>query len=57
MLNESLYYGDIVVQLDSESHLPDFILRTFSLRVVSILEFVINLNYINIINVHILFLD
>ncbi|XP_071136894.1 receptor-type tyrosine-protein phosphatase O-like [Mytilus edulis] len=33
MLNESLYYGDIVVQLDSESHLPDFILRTFSLRV------------------------
>jgi hypothetical protein len=26
-INESLFYGDIVVEMESESHLPDFILR------------------------------
>jgi len=33
-INESLFYGDIVVHMESESHLPDFILRTFVLRLV-----------------------
>ena len=31
-ISESLFYDDIVVQMESESHLPDFILRTFVLR-------------------------
>jgi hypothetical protein len=33
-INESLFYGYIVVQLESVSHLPDYILRTFVLRLV-----------------------
>jgi hypothetical protein len=33
-INESLFYDDIVVQMESGSHLPDFILRTFILRLV-----------------------
>lgn len=34
--NEALFYGDIIVKLETESHLPDYILRIFTLRIVSI---------------------
>lgn len=34
-VNEALFYGDIIVKLETESHLPDYILRIFTLRTVS----------------------
>lgn len=34
---EPVYYGDLVVELESESTLPDYVLRVMSIKLVSAL--------------------
>lgn len=34
---EPVYYGDLVVELESESTLPDYVLRVMSIKLVSVL--------------------
>ena len=39
---EPVYYGDLIVELESESTLPDYVLRVMSVKLVSYLIYVVH---------------
>ena len=39
---EPVYYGDLIVELESESTLPDYVLRVMSVKLVSYPIYIVN---------------